>query len=63
MAHYLFLFTQAGRKGASMFVTGVIIGITPLAVTVFAPLVGYFVSNKAYSLVLRLLTEGPGYES
>ena len=39
------LLTQAGHKGASVFVIGIIIGITPLAVAVFAPVIGYFVSN------------------
>lgn len=36
---------QARLKGASLIVIGVIIGITSLAVTVLAPLVGYLVSQ------------------
>lgn len=47
----LLTFMQAGRKGASVFVTGIIIGITPMAVTVLAPVVGYLVL-EAYNLLI-----------
>ena len=38
------VFMQAGNKAASVSVTGVIIGATPLVVTVLAPIVGYLVT-------------------
>ena len=41
---YVNLPTQASLKGASLTVTGIIIGLTPLAVTIVAPVAGYLVS-------------------
>ena len=35
---------QASKKGASVFVTGVIVGISSLVVTVVAPIIGYLVT-------------------
>ena len=35
---------QAGEKGASVFVTGVIVGISSLVITVVAPIIGYLVT-------------------
>ena len=43
---------QAGLKGVSLFVTGVIIGITPLAVTFLAPVIGYLVSHLCVAIVV-----------
>ena len=34
---------QAGEKGASVFMTGVIVAISSLVVAVVAPIIGYFV--------------------
>ena len=41
---YIHICMQAGNKAASVFVTGVIIGVTSLVVIVLAPIVGYLVT-------------------
>lgn len=47
---------QASGKGVSTFVIGVIVGITPLAVTIFAPIIGYMVSKGTKSTVKDFCT-------
>lgn len=43
---YTGIFLQAVDKGTSTLETGIIIGIASLTLTIFAPVVGYFVSPK-----------------
>ena len=52
------LVLQALDKGASSFEIGVIIGIASLTLTIFAPIVGYFVSIMITVMTLPLMYYG-----